>query len=114
MVVRTILTAMGKGVVALALGSAVLGHVAGQAGPQQCQAVIHVTEADVDVWVDGMAFRVGSWRDSPVLCPLAPGRHELRMTRDGRTLYQEAFTLRGNDDVVLTAWDPARPMKAGH
>jgi hypothetical protein len=108
------LIATTKGVVALTLVSAMFGYVAGQAGPQKCQAVIHVTEAGVDVWVDGLTFRVDTWRDSPIICPLAPGRHELRMTLGGRTLYQESFTLRGGDDVVLTAWDPARPRTAGH
>jgi hypothetical protein len=34
------------------------------------------------------------------------------MSRGGRTLYEETFTLRGGDDVVLTAWNPARPGTA--
>ena len=109
MSIRTVLTAMTKGVGSLALTCAVLGYVAGQAGPRECGAVIHVTEADVEVWVDGLSYRVDSWEDSPILCPLRPGRHELRMSRGGQTLYEETFTLRRGDDVVLTAWDQARP-----
>jgi len=105
---RTLLTAMTKGIGALALGAAMLGFVADRAGPQECQAVIHVTEVDVDVWVDGWPYRVDSWRQSPILCSLRPGRHELHMSRGDQTLYEETFTLRRGDDVVLTAWDPAR------
>jgi hypothetical protein len=109
MSIRTVLTAMTKGVGALGLGCTALGYVAEQAGPRECRAVIHVTEADVDVWVDGLSYRVDSWRDSPILCPLRPGHHALRMCRGGQTLYEETFTLRRGDDVVLTAWDQARP-----
>lgn len=108
MSIRTVLTSMTKGIGSVAFGCVVLGYVAEQAGPRDCRAVIHVTESEVDVWVDGWAYRVESWRDSPILCPLRPGRHALRMSRGGRTLYEETFILQRGDDVVLTAWDPAR------
>src|SRR5262245_32330595 len=107
MSIQTVLPALVKGVGALALSGAVLGYVAHEAGPRECRAVIHVTEADVDVWVDGVVYRIDSWREAPIPCPLRPGRHSLRMFRGGQTLYEETFILRRGDDVVLTAWDAA-------
>jgi hypothetical protein len=108
MSIRTIFTALIRGAGSLALGCTILGYVAAQAGPQGCEAAIHVTEADVHLWVDGESYRVDSWRDAPILWPLRPGRHVLRMLRGGRILYEETFTLGRGEEVVLTAWDPAR------
>jgi len=101
------------GVSALVLGGAVLGYVATQAGPRECQAVIHVTEADVDVWVDGLKYRIDSWKAAPIVCPLRPGQHALRMSRGSRLLYEESFNLRGGEEVVLTVWDSARHGRTG-
>ena len=39
------------------------------------------------------------------MCELGPGKHVLQMTRNGKTLYEEEFTLSTGDEVVLTAWE---------
>src|SRR5262245_14441684 len=105
MSIRNTLTALTGGAGALALTGTILGFVAAHSGPQECEAVIHVTEADVEVSLDSLSFRVDSWTDEPILCSLRGGRHVLRMTRGDRTLYEESFTVRAGEDVVLTAWD---------
>ncbi len=108
MPIRGWLDAMTRCVGALALAAAILWQVAENSGPEGCRAVVHVTEQGVDVKIDDSAHRVETWRDSPVVLGLRPGRHTLRMSRRGRVLYEEVFTLRRGDDVVLTAWDATR------
>jgi hypothetical protein len=39
---------------------------------------------------------------------LRPGRHELRMKRQGRVLHEESFLVRPGDSTVLIAWDATR------
>jgi hypothetical protein len=101
--------AIGKGLGALVVSSAFLWQIAERAGPQDCTAIVHVTEPDVDVSIDEADFHLATWTSSPLVCPLFPGRHTLRMWRRGRTLYEEAFVLEGGQELVLTAWDVNRP-----
>ena len=93
---------------AVLLGAVVLPVVAQKADTRVYQTVVHVMEVGVDVWIDGMAYRVEDPQDSPIVCELRPGRHTLRMARSGRVLYEEIFTIRTDLDTVLTAWDQAR------
>jgi hypothetical protein len=111
MIVRVVFVVTGR-VCALLLGGVFLWQVAEQADPRGCEAVVHVTEADVDVWVDRSLFRVEGWNGSPIVCEIRPGRHLLRMFRHGRLLYEESFTLGRGEGIVLTAWDTTRPRVA--
>ena len=68
-------------------GAALLGAVdppvvAQKVDTREYETVVHVMEAGVDVWIDGMAYRVEDLRDSPIVCDLRPGRHTLRMSRE--------------------------------
>jgi hypothetical protein len=90
------------------LGAIVLSAVAQKADTRTYETVVHVMEVGVDVWIDGTAYRVDDPLDSPVVCELGPGRHTLRMARNGRILYEEDFTIDTDRDTVLTAWDAAR------
>jgi hypothetical protein len=76
-------------------------------------AFVHVTESNVDVMIDGESYRVESGYTPPIVCDLSPGPHTLRMSRQGRVLYEESFTLRPGDEAVLTAWDVSRTAAAG-
>jgi hypothetical protein len=97
-----------KGAAALSAGLLVLGLVVERAGPWDVEAVVHVTEPDVEVSVGGQTFRVEGWAPAPLVCRLAPGTYELVMSRGGRELYRESFTAWGGENLVLTARDPSR------
>ncbi|MFO0954494.1 MAG: hypothetical protein U0835_25705 [Isosphaeraceae bacterium] len=116
MSIRTVLAAATKVVGTLGVSCVLLGHVAEHSGPRECEAVIHVTETDVTVFVDDAPYRSETWSDTPLSLLLEPGRHTLRMSRQGRTLSEETFTLRPGQHAVLTAWDQTRrptPYRAG-
>jgi hypothetical protein len=108
MVIRGLLVATSRHVAALALGGAILWQVAERAVPRECEAVVHVTEAGVDVAIDDSTYRFEAWRGTPIVCALRPGRHTVCMSRDGQVLYEEVFTLRPGENVILTAWDRGR------
>lgn len=108
MVYRSRLIALLQCVGVAVIGAVTLQYAVEHSNPGGCETVVHVTEPGVDVWIDDHAYRVESWQDSPLVCELRPGRHTLRMSRYGRILHEEAFTLRPGADIVLTAWDEAR------
>lgn len=90
------------GLVGVATTWWVVEHLGGPTGT----ATVHVCEPDVDVVVGDRTYRVEDTRTSPLVCELPAGRHELRMSRGGRVLYREVFTLGGGEQVVLTTWVP--------
>lgn len=90
------------------LGIVALSWIALHCGPPNGQAVVHVTEADVELIVGGNRYRIEGRRYPPIVCDLPAGRHELALVREGRVLYRESFRLRGGESSVFTAWDPAR------
>lgn len=93
---------------ALGLGGFWLRAAVDQPDRGGCETVIHVTEADVDIFVDDRAFRIGARRHAPLVVDLPPGEHILSMSRGDATLYEERFTLLSGTGAVLTAWDPRR------
>jgi hypothetical protein len=108
MVIKGLLAAVAKGLGACVLSGWVLWQIAEHAGPQTCEVIVHVTEYPTVVTIDGRSYPVRTWRDSPIVCELRRGRHELRMWRGDRLVYQEAFQVRPGDNIILTAWDPGR------
>ena len=62
--------------------------------------------------VDNETYHIDTPAESPIVCELRPGKHGLRMTRNGETLYEEKFTLRPAEEVVLTAWGPPADAQA--
>lgn len=78
-----------------------------QAGPFG-EVVIYVTEEDVEIEVGGQKVRIKSRRHDPLIFDLAPGRHELVVSRGGRVLYRERFEVRPGRSILLTAYDPGR------
>jgi hypothetical protein len=108
--VRTLQFATLKTIAVLSLGGTILWQVGAHSGPPNGTAYVHVTTPQVDVTVDDEAYHVETLEDSPLVCELRPGKHRLRMTRKGQTLYEEKFILRPGEELVLTAWD--RPEDA--
>jgi hypothetical protein len=102
MVMKLLVIARGGGCL---LGAALLWAAAGSAAPPVGSAIVHVSELRVDVTVDDRTYLVEAWQDSPIVCEqLREGHHRLRMEKGGRVLYDEAFTIRPGEEVVLTAW----------
>src|SRR5262245_37581196 len=106
MFIKGLLAAAAKCLGACGLGGLLLWQVAGRAGPQTSEVVVHVTEAPVVVTIDGRSYPVATWQDSPFSCELGMGWHELRMWRGAQLVYQEAFQVRPGENLVLTALDP--------
>jgi hypothetical protein len=111
--IRSSLIAALKAIGGLALGSVVLWQVAIHTGPPNGIAYIHVSAPGVEVLVDDLGYHVESLRDAPIKCELAPGKHVLRMERNGKTLFTEEFALRSGDEVVLTAWEGSQKPASG-
>lgn len=109
-VVRTFQFATVKTIAVLVLGGAVLWQVGAHSGPPNGIAYVHVTTPQLDVTVDDEPYHVETLLNSPIVCELRPGKHVLRMKRNGKTLYEEEFTLRSGAEIVLTAWE--RPENA--
>ena len=103
---KELLAAVAKWLGGVMLGGGLLWQVAEHAGPQTSEVVVHVTEYPVVVTIDGRSYPVATRRDSPLVCELRTGWHELRMWRGDRLVYQETFRVRFSDNTVLTAWDP--------
>ena len=106
MVIKGLLAMAAKCLGACVLSGLLLWQVAGRAGPQASEVVVHVTEAPVVVTIDGRSYPVATWRDSPITCELPTGWHELRVRRGAQLVYQEAFRVRPGENVVLTARNP--------
>jgi hypothetical protein len=104
--IRSMILAIAKGIGALGLGSVILWQVAIRSGCQNCVAYVHVSTPNVEVMVDDMEYHVETLWETPLVCELRPGRHVLRMSRSGRVLYEEEFTLGKEEEIVLTAWEP--------
>jgi hypothetical protein len=103
--VRSFMVVAVKAVAGLALATTILWQVAAHSGPPNGIAYVHVLASDVRVLIDDATYRVKTHWDSPLVCKVGPGAHVLRMIRDGKTLYEEEFTLSSGEEVVLTAWE---------
>jgi hypothetical protein len=69
------------------------------------QVIIHVAMPPARVVVDGASYDVENLWETPIVCDLRPGRHQVWMLRNGRVLYREEFTLGAGEERILTAWD---------
>jgi hypothetical protein len=107
--------AIGKPIGAVLLGGVILWRVAAHVGPVTGTAVVHVSTAPVEVGVDDDVYRVPTLYLSPVVCELKPGRHTVRMMRDGRVLYREEIRILAGEDLVLAVWDQSADGRSpGH
>jgi hypothetical protein len=109
--IRSTLLAALKPIAGVALGGAILWQVAMHSGASNGTGYVHVSAAQVDVIVDHATYHVKTIWESPIVCELAPGKHVLQMTRNGQNLYEEEFTIKTGEDVVLTAWESTENQK---
>ena len=107
MINSSLLTGVAKCLGALILSVVVLWQTADNAGFVESEICIHVAADDVEVLVDDESYWIKSRFKEVIVCRLRPGRHELRMMRDGQLLYEQTFTVERGQDVVLTAWEDA-------
>ena len=96
---------LAKCVGAVAIAAAVFRETAESSGGEDSEIVVHVMVKGVEVLVDDSQFWISDGLQSPIVCHVRSGRHELRMIRDGRVVYEEIFVVERGEDRVLTAWD---------
>jgi hypothetical protein len=80
-------------------------EAAKESPPKEAEVVVHLGNLGVDVAIDHRNFRIDRVEQLPIVCTLKSGPHTLRMTRAGRTLYEEVFTTRPGEDRILAAWN---------
>ena len=108
MLFKSLLIPVSRLVGSLLLGGVVLWQVVEHCGPTTGRAIVHVTKVHVDVTVDEDTYPVESIWITPIVCELSPGRHTVRTLQEGRILYEEQFTLKPGEEIILTAWDGYR------
>src|SRR5271166_4783958 len=106
---RSWLFPMLKCAAGLTLGCAVLWQVAEHSGPSDGIAYVHVTAPMVDVMLDDATYQITSIRETPIVQGLRRGKHTLRMSRNGKALFEQEFTVGPGEEVVLTAWERSNP-----
>jgi hypothetical protein len=110
--IRNLMFATGKGMGAFGFGGAILWYVALHCGPQNGTAYIHVSTPNVEVMVDDVEYHVETLWETPLVCELSPGPHQLRMIRSGKAVFEQAFSLGVGKELVLVAWDQTKETQA--
>jgi hypothetical protein len=70
---------------------------------------VHVSDGYGDLNVDDATYHVRSLEEIPIVCKLEPGTHVVTMSRDGRMVYHEEFSLHPGEELVVCAWEPVEP-----
>jgi hypothetical protein len=105
MLTPKILLSISRRAGALLLGALILWQVAEHSGPMTGRAIVHVATLPANVTVDDVTYNVESLLMSPIVCDLSAGRHTVLMLQQGRVLYEEQFTVKPGEELILTAWD---------
>jgi len=101
------IVAVAKRLGAVGLALVIFWHVAQHAGLQRRgTAIVHVAQLNVVIAIDGQVYPVDSMAETPLVCELGPGEHVLAMSRGGRLVYQESFTIEPGGELILSAYDP--------
>lgn len=110
-ILRRIMAAAAKLVLFLLFAAPILWQIAENSGSRRGIAYIHVPKPEVLVTVDAATYWVETLWETPVVCELQPGIHNLKMTKGGLVLYENEFRLAPGEEVVIVAekdFDPAR------
>jgi hypothetical protein len=99
------ITRIIKAVAGVLLGLALLGWVVERSGPHTVEAVVHVSEADVDVVIDERVYPIQDLSQAPIVCELSVGWHRLAMKRGDRILFEESFEAEPGKNVVRSAYN---------
>jgi hypothetical protein len=102
---RYLIVTAARRLVAASLALLVFWQVAQHAGARRAMAIVHVVATDVVVAVDDRAYPIESVAESPLVCELGTGEHVLRMRRGPRLVYEEKFTLRPGQELILAAYE---------
>ncbi|HKI16403.1 MAG TPA: hypothetical protein VKA15_00905 [Isosphaeraceae bacterium] len=105
--VRSLTLTASKAVATVILGGAILWEVALHCGPLQGTVYVHVSSGDCDVTIDHATYPVRTLWETPIVRKLQPGSHTVRMSRDGRVVFEQEFSIDAGEELVLTAWDEA-------
>jgi hypothetical protein len=70
---------------------------------------VHVERGCGDLNVDDATYHIKSLWETPVVCNLELGRHVVTLSRDGRIVYEEKFSLDAGEELVLTARERVEP-----
>jgi hypothetical protein len=105
MLIQAFALALVRRVGALLLGGAILWQVATHWNSTDGRVIVHVATPQVYVAVDDATYWVENLWETPIVCDLRPGRHQVRMLQNGRVLHEEEFTLAAGEERILTAWD---------
>jgi hypothetical protein len=106
MMIQAAAYALAKRLGTLLLGGVVLWQVAEHVGPSHSWAIVHVSSPHVELIVDHDSYLIEDLSQSPIVCELRPGRHTVRLRKDGEVRYQEEFKLAAGEEVVLAASEP--------
>ncbi len=109
MLIQTLILPAARWVGSLLLGGAILWQVAEHSGSTKGCAIVHVPKVGVEVEVDQTRYRIETLWETPVVCELTPGRHTLRMIRDGRVVCEEEFAVGRGEEIIVSR--RTRPMK---
>jgi hypothetical protein len=105
MFLQSLSYSLAKPIASVLLGGIILWQVAEHAGSSRGRAIVHVSTPKVEITVDDAPYWVESLDKTPIVCDLTPGRHVVRMHREGRVLYQEEFSVECGGEVILAAWE---------
>jgi len=103
--IRSLALAVPKTVGATVLGGAILWEVALHCGPPQGTVYVHVAGGYGDVTVDDASYHVRTMWETPIVRELQPGRHVVRMSRDGRLVFEQEFSINPGEEIVLSVWE---------
>lgn len=108
MFIKRLFTGAAKSLVVLILALVVLWPTVHVAGTEDSEIVVEVMEQHVQVVIDDHIFWIADQRESPIILPVHPGSHVLRVYRDTDEIQKLEFSLQLGQRGVFTAWDPAR------
>jgi hypothetical protein len=103
--IRSLAFAAAKAAGAIILGGAIIWEVALHCGPPRGTVYVHVAGGVGDVTIDESTYHVRTLWESPIVRELQPGRHSVRMSRDGQCVFEEDISINPGEEIMLTAWD---------
>jgi hypothetical protein len=67
------------------------------------KVLVYVSEQPSTLTVDRQHYSITPQMSYPLVCELAPGRHVLRLERNGARIYEQAFTVEARREQTIFA-----------